>query len=169
MFRLSIAGAFVLLLLIGCSTPKEYTPPPKAALQDPLPGKSLVYLLRAPYDETTLSLSFAPAGGQVHLPKYRYTAISLEPGTYTMTTVTQGTDSQSTVGPIPSLTFNIAADQRLCFFLPAPEKRNIQTIGLVPLPIVVRQMQETGAVRAWTPATNDDVNWFVFYTKPYVE
>ena len=157
---------FPALALLGCVSPKQYTPPAKAVLQDPLPGKALVYLLRAPYDGADLELLLN--GVRLSLPAYRYTAISLEPGLYTLRTTVKG-NQRNPGNAIPDLVVPLASGERLGFFLPAPERRN--ETEFVPLPGAAffrQRMEETGAKRTWTPATRDDFNWFIQYTKLYL-
>lgn len=165
---------FVIILastLVGCTTPKEYVPPQKVVLQDPLPGQGLIYLLRAPYDDDDISWSLN--GGKVtSLPKERYTAVSVAPGTYSLKTEIKNLSISGSPAAIPVLTFSIRPNERLCFFLPAPERKLVQSTDLLVVPhkymlaLSAQHMKETGAERAWTQATPDDVNWFINYTKP---
>jgi len=108
------------VLLVGCNTSKQYTPPTKAVLQGPLPDKALLHLFRAPYDEQDLEFSLN-SGKKILLPANKYTAISIEPGSYTLATIIKGAKPDQTENQIPWITFTVGTNQRLGYLLSAPE------------------------------------------------
>jgi len=160
------------LLLLACAT-KEYTPPPRAALQDPLPGLALLYVMRSPYDDAPLNLMLneKPA---TKLPPSTYTVLSLSPGRYVLGT--SGVVDKATGQPsIPAFAFEVQAGQRLFLHLPAPERRYVPGFSLVPfakglvLPVQQTRAELTGAQQVWTVTEEQDVHWFLHYSKLYLE
>jgi len=168
MARLSIFVAVALAILTGCAKDVSYVAPTKANLLDPLPSKALVYLLRSPYDSTTLTV-FVDGKKVATLPSEHYTAISLEPGTHDFKTeVSAFLRSEN----IPHQALEVQANKRYFLAMPAPEKKTISgisavaPIGGIPIPIIGPHAVETGATRAWEGITEADSHWFIFYTKP---
>jgi hypothetical protein len=75
--------ALLSLALTACASP-EFKPlvfAPEVRLQDPLPGKAIVYLLRVPNDAETVAVMFGQRKMAV-LPPSTFTAVSVEPGTH---------------------------------------------------------------------------------------
>ena len=80
--RLAIQSACIgiIVTFTGCSS-KPISDSDFANLQDPMPGKAIIYFLRAPRDsqEITVRINARPIAV---LPLNSYTALSLEPGKY---------------------------------------------------------------------------------------
>lgn len=151
--------------LAGCATPKEYVQPTPTALQDPLPGQALVYLLRSPYDDEALTLQLNDSK-VAELPPERYTAVQIVPGTYTLSTFSAGRWSAGKQ-TVPPFTFTVQADQRYFINLPAPERKMRQNLIILPgTAVPTQEMVETGAARKWELTTERDAQWFMFYAKP---
>ena len=170
--RRFVAIALPVFLLLACAT-KEYTPPPRATLQDPLPGLALVYLMRSPYDDAPLDLMLndKPA---TKLPPSTYTVLSLSPGRYVLGT--PGLVDRTTGQPaIPAFAFEVQAGQRLFLHLPAPERRYVPGFSFISsakgmvLPVPQTRTELTGVQRAWTVTEEQDVHWFLHYAKLYLE
>ena len=163
----------VTILLVACATPKEYRPPPKALLQEPLPGQALLYMLRSPYDGQDLQILIN--GKRVTaLPSSTYTVMSLAPGQYALESV----GSKQLIGglpDIPQIQLSLKPAQRVFIHLPAPEYKYAQGTSVMSLPgeLVIpqstRRPAATGATRAWTITEEQDVHWFIHYSKLYLE
>jgi len=137
--------------LVGCASrefkPLEFAPPVR--LQDPLPGLAIVYLLRAPHDSVSVdvALNSTPVA---RLPAETYTAVSLQPGTYTITTAESSEVKASGPGADPVLT--VSAGERRFLYTSVPT-RSTESLGVafagkggaIPLllPVTIRVGQRT--------------------------
>jgi hypothetical protein len=106
------------MLLSACAEnkpPSYYKPPPPLALQDPLPGQALLYLLRAPHDQDAFSIQIQDKKPFVLGPE-SYTVLSFSPGQYTMT----GEVSSMFGGPKPAFApaqFRLIEGQRAFLYV----------------------------------------------------
>ena len=72
-----VAMVALVIAVGGCASPmKPLEFPPSVALQDPLPGQALVYLIRAPHDQLGIAV-YANGMLVAALPHGIYTAIGL--------------------------------------------------------------------------------------------
>jgi hypothetical protein len=162
-----IFAVCALVALAACVSPKEYVRPTRSNLQDPVPERALIYLLRSPYDEADVQVLLNGVRVVV-LPASTHSVVVVTPGKYALTTRT--TRDQSTV--VPDFAFEVQAARRYFLNLPAPERRyekgivGIGAAGGVPLPIIGTTSTATGAARQWWFASEDDAHWFIFYSKP---
>ena len=157
-FALSIA-------LTGCASrefkPLEFAPP--VALQDPLPGLAIVYLLRAPHDPVVVDVALNSALA-ARLPAETYTAVSLQPGTYAIAT-TDGTASSP--GDNPVLT--VSAGERRFLYTSVPT-RSTDSLGVafagkaVPIPLLSPVTIRVGQ-RTWRECSELDAQGLMSISK----
>ena len=88
-----VISLVLVLAMAGCAS-KHYPDPESIVLQDPLPGKSLIYLIRAPFDSARFQV-YANERLVAKLPKETYTAVSLDPGTYALRTTRFDSDESA--------------------------------------------------------------------------
>jgi hypothetical protein len=85
--QLFLLAASCTLLFSGCADnkpPSYYQPPPLAVLQDPLPGKGIVYLFRTPFDKDSMQINIK-GKNSFTLPPDSYAVLTMNPGDYDMT------------------------------------------------------------------------------------
>ena len=147
--------ALIPLSIAGCAArefrPLEFSEP--VLLQDPLPGKAVIYLLRAPNDPVSLSIL---VGGRLvaELPPSTYTLISLTPGDHALGAVGNG----ETPGAGASR-LSVAAGDRRFFYTSVPSTTS-NSFAFIPfgagvLPLVGRTQSQSGA-RAWHECNETD-------------
>jgi hypothetical protein len=124
----------IALLCGGCAEmpANYYSPAPLTRLQDPLPGKALVYLFRAPHDEDALSIQIT-GKPRFELEPSTYTVLTLEPGEH----VIEGTTVRSAFSiekpafaPTP---IKVTADQRAFLYVSGINSSSMKITGLVPV------------------------------------
>ena len=136
------------VLFAGCASDGPYEPPRDVRLQDPLPGKGIIYLLRAPHDSAAVQVSVD--GRQVAtLPSSTYTLISLAPGQYSLTTASASDRSQLA----PPFVLDVRAGTRRFLNLSGRTRESAKLEGLIPI--------GSGVVPLVTPsiATRDGRSW----------
>jgi hypothetical protein len=145
-------------ILGGCSAPPmrplEFAP--LVRLQDPLPGRAIVYLIRAPHDGAEIAVRASETLLAV-LPRGTYTAISLPPGIYRISSTTLSTSTLlgSAESSAP-LELAVSADQRRFFYLSQPRSTS-DSLTLLPigggvLPALSHTSAPSGP-RSWKEAT----------------
>lgn len=120
---------FALGLLSGCAP--NYPHPDTVVLKEPVPGKALVYFLRAPFDRGTFNVL---GNGQllVTLPIATYAALSLAPGEYRFVTTSSGLfggNSQL----IEPMEITLKPDQRVFYHVSGRGETSIGLAGTVTL------------------------------------
>jgi hypothetical protein len=144
--------------LVGCAA-REFCPlefPAPVQLQDPLPGQAIVYLLRAPHDAVSLSISVA---GRLlaELPPSTYTFASLPPGEHALVAARHGEAAS------PSR-LTVSAGERRFFYTSVPSETS-NTFLLVPfgagvLPLFGRTRSPSGS-RAWCECNEADAQGLI--------
>ena len=153
-----VAIGVLTLSLWGCAgpmAPLEF--PSSIALQDPLPGLALVYLIRAPHDQQEVAV-YANRKLVAVLANGTYTAVSLFAGPYRLTSVTHPESivfgSKDAADPLELV---VAADQRRFFYMSQPigtsTSMGVMFLGKGGiLPIVSSSSTPIGP-RVWKEAT----------------
>lgn len=149
-------------LLCGCAS-KPLNAPPSTVLQDPLPGLAIVYILRVPHDSAAVEVSLNDVS-IARLPAETYTAISLRPGTYKMSTLDLSGEKSAVRGEGP--VFSVFANERRFLYTSVPttemerpeDAGSLALIfirhGAIPLPISASSQTHVPATihrgpRAW--------------------
>ncbi|MBS0446654.1 MAG: hypothetical protein JSR59_11980 [Proteobacteria bacterium] len=159
--------------LAACTVPPSvpYTLDQQTPLQDPMPGTAILYLLRSPYDGQDLTI--VVDGRKVaDLPKMKYTAITLKPGTHAVVATVKHVASADAPAA-PPYALEAAADQRYFLVLPEAEVHTSTGIaGFMPMgkagvmPIfVTRDVIDEGSQR-WKLTNEEIAQWYLFYTRP---
>jgi hypothetical protein len=130
MHRRSSVTLLVTLALVACATPQPFKPlvfAPDTRLQDPLPGKAVVYLLRVPTEGTTVTVFFNVKRMAV-LPPSTFTAVMVDPGTYEVAS-TEGIWSSSKT---PASRLTVSAGERRFLYTSVP-RRASPNMFFIPL------------------------------------
>lgn len=160
--------ALALTALTGCANRASISPD-AVVLQDPLPGQSLVYLMRAPYDGLVIRIQ---SGGKnlVTLPPGSYTALPLMAGRYVLSAVSSSfLSSGATVAPPLEITVN--ADQRVFYAISGVSERSFGLAGLVPLagggvvPIFSNDSATVAGSRSWKEYSELDARGLMTISK----
>lgn len=153
--------AVVLSALVGCtSTPKPVAPPVDLPLQDPPPGRAIVYLLRAPYDDLAIDVSVGTRT-LAKLPASTYTAVVLPPGKYTLITRVDTMLWPSRVAA-PPFHLELQADERRFVSLSGHTAKQLGLSGMIFVPgagMVPLLSSDTGTApgtRAWKEVSEID-------------
>lgn len=123
----------IVLLCGGCADipASYYSPAPLTRLQDPPPGKALVYLFRAPHDEDALSIQIT---GQQRftLEPLTYVVLTLEPGEHVLEGTVRSAFSkeQPAFAPTP---IKVTADQRAFLYASGINSSSMKITGLAPV------------------------------------
>lgn len=148
-FKSSIFLLSVTMFITGCAIDsRPYSPPIDKALQDPMPGQAIVYLLRAPYDDAGLEVSISGKTVAV-LPPGTYTAVSLPPGRHTLRTRATGLfggDSNAA----QSLEIELQPDTRRFLNVSGTMVETVNFAGVIPLArggVLPLLMQGNGTAR----------------------
>lgn len=154
-------------VLSGCATPKTFNPkdlPPPVPLQDAPPGKAIVYLLRAPHDQSTLPVYFDAKKVAVLGPA-TYTVTVVEPGSYLVASSPMGRSES-----LPSSRLTVKSGERRFLHVSAPTSRSMKTtfmfmpnVGVVPL--VVPSYGPDGA-KTWKECSELDAQGFMSISRP---
>lgn len=121
--------------MLGCAS-GDFKPPtfaPDIPLQDAPPGKSVVYLIRAPHDRATLPVYVGTRKVAV-LPPSTYTVAVLQPGTHRIA-------ASANAGPdAPASALTVSAGERRFLYVSAPTARSFELnfigagrAGIIPL------------------------------------
>lgn len=150
-------------VLAACAPPpfKPLEFPPPLPLQDPLPGRAMVYLLRTPDDGATVTV-FLSGTKVATLPRGTYTALSLKPGSYAITIKSGSPQPES-----PVLTVSAGERRFLYTAVPTDSGMSVQFMpagkaGIVPL--LVPQRTRTGA-RSWRECNESDAQGLLSISK----
>jgi hypothetical protein len=172
MTRLNTAIAISLLLLAtGCALePKPYSPAKVTPLQDPLPGKAIVYLLRAPYDSAEVAV-FVGGATVATISPAMYTAISLPPGRHVFTTRTA---SILGIGGevAPSFHVDLEENQRRFLNLSGANTKAPALVGALPLPggggvpLVLPVQSTAPGSRTWKEVSELDAQGLMSISAP---
>ena len=153
------------LWLAACAAPEfkplEFKPP--VALQDPLPGQAIVYLLRVPHDGAAVPVYFN--GTKVaSMPPESYTAVSLRPGTYALSSVASDGSAQSEASVL-----TVGAGERRFLYAGVPTRGStslffvpFKPTGVIPLAVPLRQA--TGG-RFWHECNEQDAQGLLSISK----
>jgi hypothetical protein len=121
------------MLVTACADnkpPSYFKPPPPLALQDPLPGQALLYLLRAPHDQDSFSIKIQDKKPFVLGPS-SYTVLSFPPGEYTMTGAVDSIFGGSKPAFVPAQ-FRLIEGQRLFLYVSGVNDSSFFLNSLVP-------------------------------------
>lgn len=167
--KLVVVSALV-IAVAGCASPmKPLEFPPSVALQDPLPGQALVYLIRAPHDQLGIAV-YANGRLVAVLPHGTYTAVSLPLGTYRLTSLTHSSSQLfgSWEAAVP-LELAVAPDQRRFFYISQPSGTassiNFLSLGKGGvLPIASHSSSPIGP-RIWKETTEHEAQGLLVISK----
>jgi hypothetical protein len=155
------------LSVIGCTYTGEFRPLEfkEAVVQEALPGRALVYLIRAPHDTATVLVE--RAGRRVaELPPETHTAFSTVPGELDFGTFTIGTIGSRTA-IAPPVQVRLVAGQRLFLVLTGSQERQTRVSGVLPgatpLPIFVPSLATSE--RAWKEFNEVDARGLIGVTR----
>jgi hypothetical protein len=137
--------------VIGCASkefkPLEFAPP--IALQDPLPGLAIIYLLRAPHDPVAVDVALNSTL-VARLPAGTYTAVNLRPGAYAI--ATREHSSVTTTDGVDNPVLTVSAGERRFLYTSVPTQSKdsigmafVGKSGIIPLlaPVTTRVGQRT--------------------------
>jgi len=147
-------AAILTTLGAGCAQ-RSYPDPATLVLQDPLPGQSLIYLIRAPHDDATLTVREG-ARMLAAMPAETWTAISVAPGEHVLETRLGDRPGA------PPVRLRLAADQRYFLVMSASMDRPGAAVQIVdaatrPLTWYVPLPSELNAgSRHWSPYSETD-------------
>lgn len=132
-------------------------------LQDPPPGKAIVYLLRAPHDNATVDVYLGQKKLAV-LPPSTYTVVSVDPGIYEIASEPGG---GTEAGPISLLT--VQAGERRFIYTSIPNSIGVTVdlffggpVGVIP--IVIPRRFAVGA-RTWSECRELDAQGLISLSK----
>jgi hypothetical protein len=151
----------LIVLLGGCAgSPKPYVAPVDQPLQEPVPGKALIYLLRAPYDDQQLEITLSGRKVAV-LPGSSYTAVSMPPGIHVLRTQSSGLFSSGVEAAQP-FELDLKANERRFFNVSGVTARTAGLAGVIPLsrgagaPLLLPQTGTVANTRTWKEVTELD-------------
>jgi hypothetical protein len=165
-WRVKLLMVAIFMSLTGCTSPSIH--PDLVVLQDPLPGQGLVYLLRTPYD--ALELKVQANGKTVAvLPPESYTAVSLAPGKYELSTTSSAVFSSDASVTTP-LTIALRPDQRIFYAIAGTTERSIGLAGFLPIPggvipLLVQQNSTAKNSRTWKEYNELDARGLITISK----
>lgn len=148
LFLVAAAGA-----MAGCASTevKPLAFAPNVVLQDPLPGKAIVYLLRTPHDRPTLEVYLGDRK-VASLGPSTYTVLSVNPGSHELNTALVGSPPE-----LPPSTLTVKAGERRFIYTSVPTRSSTTltvigagALGLIPLttptavPVGARRWTECG-------------------------
>jgi len=166
-----MATAAVLLLLTqGCATPvaKPFVPPVVVdlPLQDPPPGMAVVYLLRSPYDSSSVSVHMQGRNLAV-LPPSSYTVVVLQPGQHVLETRVSGPQSDTETVAAP-FKITVMAEERRFVNLSGRQSTS-SNLSLFfaggGLPVPVHAQTTTYDTRSWKEVTELDAQGLMSIAK----
>ena len=150
--------------LSGCAD-KPYVAPVHIGLQDPMPGQSIVYLLRAPHDAAAVLITIDNKRVAILQPE-TYTAIGLSPGQHALRTMGAGSE----IAPV--FEFNIKPDERQFFNISGATNSSMRLSGLVPmagggvLPLFEAESRTVQGTRAWKEVKELDAQGLMSISEP---
>ena len=155
-------GLLGALLVTGCAVSINQRPPIEplaaSALQDPLAGQAVVYLIRAPHDRAEVSFRLGDAK-KVVLPPATYAVVHLPPSIYRITS-TAISDREGAEPQAAEAVLNLVAGQRR-FFYTSRASITSSSLELIPIggggfvPLFGRQSQVAGQ-RFWRECSELD-------------
>lgn len=116
----------LLTAISGCAV--NYPHPDTVVLEQPKPGESLIYFLRAPHDNEALVIESSEKR-TVRLPPESYVALSLPPGNYQFTTRHGG--FFSTAEGAEKIEVSLAKNSRRFFHISGIEENRPSYIGFI--------------------------------------
>jgi hypothetical protein len=165
-----IARRLMLLLAVfavaACAVaPKPYDPPVDLPLQDPPAGQAIVYLLRAPYDSSTVVVA---VNGKVLavLPGSTYTAVVVPSGRNILVTTVRslfGTNEEEA----PAFPFDIKPNERRFFNLSGLTAKTPVVVGVLPLPgigfrpLIVPMQGTASGTKTWKEVAELDAQGLI--------
>lgn len=157
-------------VVVGCATTQPYVAPVDVRLQDPPPGKAVVYLVRAPYDSSHVAV-FSGAAKLATLPPDSYTAIALLPGEHVLITKTAATVSAD-AQVAPPYELRVRADERRFLNLSGLTSRRPVFVGVLPIagggviPLIEQQQATKSGSLTWKEVTEIDAQGLMSIAKP---
>ena len=157
MLRRSIALA--VLLVAGCARdfqPLVFKPP--VPLQDPLPGKAIVYLLRTPHEPYGLRV-FINKSEVAVLPSETYSAISLSAGRYEVLALPLSAALVMDATYQPT-SFEVKENERRFLYTAQPTDSSsaltLASIGVFGLAAAVMPIRNPAGPQVWTECSELD-------------
>jgi len=152
---------------VGCTYTGEFRPLEfkEVVVQEALPGRALVYLIRAPHDTATVVVE--RAGRRVaELPPETHTAFSMSPSELDLSTFTVGATGTRAAAALP-VQVRLVAGQRLFLVLTGSQERQTRVSGVLPgatpLPIFVPSLATSE--RAWKEFNEVDAKGLIGITR----
>lgn len=164
-------AALLLVAATGCALePKPYSSPKDTPLQDPPPGKAIVYLLRAPYDSADIGV-FVGGIKVATIPSGKYTAIALPPGRHVFTTRAV---SIFGVGQeiAPTFSVDVQENQRRFLSISGATTKAPELVGALPMPgggavPLIQSVQSTApGSRTWKEVPELDAQGLMSISTP---
>lgn len=142
--------------VLGCAS-HEYQEPTSITLDNPLPGQALIYFIRSPYD--ALPVSIFVSGREVAvLPPESHTAVSIEPGQYTVKTYVSPPSSRPEVAA-SEFSVDLRLDERHFLVLSGSSDRPNTVVQLLGAFAGMGMVVPTAVIpdsRAWKLYTESD-------------
>jgi hypothetical protein len=160
------------LLAAGCASnepPSYFKAAPFVALQDPLPGQAVVYLLRAPHDRDVFSMEVS--GKRLFtLPPGTFTVLSVSPGPFRITGTTTSFLGGVSSAFMPA-EFSIQNGQRAFLYVSGDTQRSFDITGVMPLGKAGVMLQSRSGLsteagtRTWKECSEVDAQGFISISK----
>lgn len=153
-------------LLSGCASQlASYEQPKDTPLQDPPPGKAIVYLLRAPHDSAHIAV-FIGERKVASLAPERYTAVALSPGQYVL--VTRSASAIAGEHLIaPEFRIHVEENQRRFLGISGATTKRPAFAGMVgSVPLLIDVQGTASGTRSWKELAEIDAQGFMSISKP---
>lgn len=169
LWRAALAIAVVLSLGACASEFKPLEFPPPVPLQDPEPGRAVLYLLRVPDDPAAVTVYLDRVPVAV-MPRDTHTVVHLSPGRHELVAVATA-DPQRVVGENDfPMAIEMTAGERRFVYTTQPT-HSTSSLALVPggqqgsLPLPVARKSPAGA-RAWRECNELDAQGLLSISRP---
>jgi hypothetical protein len=148
-------------LTLGCASAPVQTDK-EVVLQDPFPGRAMVYLIRAPHDSEPIEVRVGELPA-ITLPSGTYTLLSIAPGTHSFRTVTErGAERRIEIA------FHVG--ERRFFYLSGENASSIGDPAIVavvggPLLAALNRTDTVEGSRTWKECTELDARGLISISK----
>ena len=171
MSRLIASGVLATVILIqGCAAgSKPYVAPLDVNLQDPLPGTAVIYVIRAPYDTSELSI-YEGNRKLATLPSSTYTAITLQPGKHVLITHSPSIFF-SELELAPKYELALQAEERKFLYISGENSTSPTLTALLPIsgtimPLILPTKDTSAGTRSWKEINELDAQGLMSIAKP---
>ncbi len=154
--------AVICLSVVISSCAVDYPRPESIILQQPKPGESLVYFLRAPHDSGSLAIEVN--GKRVaKLPPGTYVVLSLNPGNYRFVTTSGGLFSNEEIAR--PLDISLEENERKFFHVSGVGEKRLTLTGLMRIKgggvVPLLGNESVISNREWKECTELDARGFI--------